>query len=277
MKNLSILKIVIPILAVLISTACQKVVVLDLNTAEPILVIEGNITTKTGQPQTVFVSTSGNFYTGEGIEAVGDAKVVLKDDNGNNQTLDMFTPGVYFTYNYPVKENQTYTLEVTRNGQVYSGSETFPVKKTIDSLSYRLNEGLFGEGGLNEEGDTTYNIVCTFQDPAETLDYYRFNIYINDSLIRAGFNSYLITDDELFNGQLYSLEIYETGIIKGDSVKVEMQSLGENTFRYYVGLNDLINGGGMGSTPYNPITNLNNGALGYFGAYTSDSQSIFIE
>jgi hypothetical protein len=277
MKSFSYIKPIVLILAVVVATSCQKVVVLDLNTAETQLVIEGNITSNPGQPQTVFVSTSGSFYTGEGIEAVGDALVVLKDEEGNSQTLEMYTPGVYFTYDFPVKENITYSIEVTRNGEVYTGSEEFPVKKTIDSLSYVVNEGLFGDGGLNEDGDTTYNIFCTFQDPAETLDYYRFYVYLDDSLVQAGFGSYFVTDDELFNGQLYSLEIIGSGAIKGNDVRVEMQSIGANTFRYYVGLNDLLSGGGMGSTPYNPISNLNNNALGYFGAYVSDTQTILIE
>jgi hypothetical protein len=278
MKFLTYIKSVVILLAlVVVVSACQKVVVLDLNTAEPMLVIEGNVTSNPGQPQTVFVSTSGSFYTAEGIEAVGDAKVVLKDENGKSQVLEMYTPGVYFTYQFPVNENITYSIEVTRNGVVYTGSEEFPVKKTIDSLSYVVNEGLFGDGGLNEDGDTTYNIFCTFQDPAETLDYYRFYVFVDDSLVQSGFNSYFVTDDELFNGQLFSLEILGTGAIKGNTVKVEMQSIGHNTFRYYVGLNDLLNGGGMGSTPYNPISNLDNEALGYFGAYVSDTQTILIE
>lgn len=276
MKATTFIKIFGFFTAVFFGMSCQKTVVLDLNTADPQLVIEGNITSNLGQPQTVFVSTSGSFYTGEGIEAVSDALVVLKDENGNSQNLEMYTPGVYFTYEFPVKENNTYSIEVTRNGEVYTGSEEFPVKKTIDSLSYVVNEGLFGDGGLNEDGDTTYNIFCTFQDPAETLDYYRFYVFIDDSLVQAGFNSYFVTDDELFNGQLFSLEIIGSGAIKGNDVKIEMQSIGYNTFRYYLGLNDLLSGG-MGSTPYNPITNLNNDALGYFGAYVSDTQHILIE
>jgi len=275
MKNLSIIKLFIFLLAGLILSSCQKVVVLDLDTADPILVIEGNITSNPGQPQTVFVSTSGSFYTGDGLEAVGDATVLIKDGEGRVDTLEMYAPGIYFTYDIEPKENQEFSIEVIRQGETYTGSEIFPVKKVIDSLGYVVNEGFFGNG-LNEDGDTTYNILCRFQDPEETLDYYRIFIYLNDSLVRAGFSSYMVAEDELFNGQLFTLEIFESGAIKGDTVTVDLQSIGYNTFRYYVGLNDALSSG-TGSTPYNPISNLSNEALGYFGAYTSDSQNIFIE
>jgi len=277
MKYLPSVKLLIFLLIAAILSSCQKVVVLDLNTVEPMLVIEGNITTKDDLPQTVFISTSGSFYTGEGIEAVGDATVILKDEEGTSITLEMYTPGVYFTYDYNPKENVEYSIEVTRKSEVYTGSEIFPTRKVIDTLSYVINKGFFGDGGLNEDGDSTYNIICTFQDPEETLDFYRFVVHLNDSLIQAGFNTYMVTDDELFNGQLFDLEIMGTGAIKGDTVTVDLQSTGFNTYRYYYGLNDALNSGGMGSTPYNPISNLSNDALGYFGAYTSDVQIIIIE
>ena len=275
MKHLPFIKYIVFLVAAVILSACQKVVVLDLDTAEPILVIEGNVTSNPGQPQTVFVSTSGSFYTGEGLAAVGDATVLIKDEEGRVDTLEMYTPGVYFTYDIVPKENLEYSIEVTREGEIYTGSEVFPVKKVIDSLSYVINEGIFGNG-LNEDGDTTYNIICRFQDPEETFDYYRFVTYLNDSLVQAGFATYFVADDELFNGQLFDLEIRGSGAIKGDTVVIDLQSIGINTYRYYVGLNDALRSG-TGSTPYNPISNLSNEALGYFGAYTSDERTIIIE
>lgn len=273
MKHL--IKSLLIIIIAVIGSSCQKVVVLDLNTAEPMLVIEGNITSKPGEPQTVFVSTSGNFYTAEGIEGVGDATVVIKNEEDLVDTLDKYMDGIYFTDRFSGKENIEYSIEVTREGELYTGSEIFPEKKVIDSLSFVVNEGIFGDG-LNEDGDTTYNILCRFQDPEDTFDYYRFKVYINDSLIKSGFNTYLVADDELFNGQLFTLEIMGTGAIKGDHITVDMQSIGYNTFRYYVGLNDALRGG-VGSTPYNPISNLSNDALGYFGAYTSSPDSLVIK
>ena len=276
MKRITILKVLMFSLAFIALSACQKVVVLDLNTAEPMLVIEGNITSKAGEPQRVFVSTSGEFYTGEGIEFIDDATVMIKDESDMIDTLRMYTDGIYYTYGFTPEENIEYSIEVIRQGETYTGSEIFPEKKRIDSLWYIVNEGIFGNG-LNEDGDTTYNIFIRFQDPEETLDYYRIVTDINDSLVQAGFGTYFVMDDELFNSQLFDLEILGSGAIKGDTVTIDFQAIGFNTYTYYVGLNDALNSGGMGSTPYNPISNLSNDALGYFGAYTSDTETIIIK
>ena len=276
MKNIAIIKVLIFLIAVIVLSACQKVVYLDLNTAEPRLVIEGNITTKTGEPQRVFVTTSGDFYTGEGIELIGDATVMIKDEAGFVDTLDMYVDGIYYTFGFTPKENIEYSIEVLHDDEKYTGSEIFPVKKRIDSIWYVVNEGLFGDGGLNEDGDTTYNIFVRYQDPEETLDFYRFVTSINDSVTEAGFGTYFVTDDELFNGQLFDMEILGSGATKGDTIKVDLQAIGYNTYTYYVGFNDVLRSG-MGSTPYNPISNLSNDALGYFGAFTSDTETIIIK
>lgn len=274
MKITTYIKTFIFFLLILAFSACQKVVVLDLNTAEPMIVIEGNITSAP-HPLLVFISTSGSYYTSEGIEPIEGATVTVKDENQHTDTLEMYAPGYYYSYNVNGEENMEYTIEVTSDGKFYTGSEVFPTKKTIDSLSFVRNEGIFGDGGLNEDGDTTYNVMCRFQDPAETLDFYRFTVSVNDSIVKAGFRNYLVTDDELFNGQLFDYEL-SPGATKGDTVTVEFQSIGYNTYQYYLTLNDALSGG-MGSTPYNPISNLSNDALGYFGAYTSDKSTIIIE
>lgn len=274
MKRSTYIKTFIFPLLIVAFSSCQKVVTLDLDTAEPMIVIEGNITSAP-MPLLVFISTSGSYYSGEGIEPIENAMVVVWDENELLDTLDMYAPGFYYGYNISGEENMEYTIEVINDGKVYTGSEVFPTKKTIDSLSFVRNEGIFGDGGLNEDGDTTFNVICTFQDPAETLDFYRFVVYVNDSLVQAGFRTYLVTDDELFNGQLFDFELSPQAT-KGDTVVVELQSIGYNTYQYFLTLNDALSGG-MGSTPYNPISNLNNDALGYFGAFTSDKSTIIIE
>lgn len=274
MRKNTYIKLLVILLVSVAFSACQKVVVLDLNTAEPVIVIEGNITAAP-YPLLVFLSTSGSYYTGEGIEPIEGATVVVRDDNQHIDTLEMYAPGYYYAYNINGVENTEYTIEVINDGKMYTGSEVFPTKKTIDSLYFVRNEGVFGDGGLNEDGDTTYNVMCRFQDPPETLDFYEFIVYINDSAVQAGFRTYLVTDDELFSGQLFDYEL-SPGAIKGDTVIVEMQSIGYNTYQYFLTLNDALSGG-MGSTPYNPISNLNNDALGYFGAYVSDKSTIIIK
>ena len=128
MKTTAYIKTLFFLTLVSIMFSCQKVVVLDLNTAEPMLVIEGNVTTDAG-PQMVFISTSGSYYTAEGIEPIGDATVMIKDGSGLVDTLEMYTAGLYYSYDITVKENVEYNIEVQHNGEIYTGSEVFPAKK----------------------------------------------------------------------------------------------------------------------------------------------------
>ncbi len=129
----------------------------------------------------------------------------------------------------------------------------------------------------NPEDEITYSIYCVFTDPGETVDYYRFKIYTNGLLEEAGFGTYLVTDDELFNGNTFPVRFSGREVVPGDIVKIELQTTGFNTYEYFRTVNDAIGGGGMGSTPYNPITNLDNDALGYFGAYNSSASEVVIQ
>jgi len=51
-------------------------------------------------------------------------------------------------------------------------------------------------------------------------------------------------------------------------------SIDEGTYDYYSALND-INGNGMGgSTPYNPPSNFGDNIMGYFRAWSLDTEEI---
>ncbi len=81
----------------------------------------------------------------------------------------------------------------------------------------------------------------------------------------------------MFNGITFPVRFAGREVVPGDTVKIELQTTGFNTYEYFRTVNDAIGGGGMGSTPYNPITNLDNDALGYFGAYNTSASEVVIQ
>ncbi|MBC8319801.1 MAG: DUF4249 domain-containing protein [Bacteroidetes bacterium] len=254
--------------------SCEKVIDLDLNTAEPRLVIEGNITSNPG-PYLVSLSTSGDYYTTHGINPVSGANIIISNELGHADTLFEFKPGIYHTSTLTGETNRTYTIVVDYNGKEYSGSETLPHKVYIDSLSYEKME-FTGPGGGGGEDKPRYSIYCTFLDPIETVDYYRFDILVN-GIPMGGFRSYYyLASDQLFNGHIVQYPIRWVESQPGDTVTISLHTIGFNTWEYFRTLNDALSGGGMGSTPYNPITNLSNNALGYFGAYAIDSKNLVV-
>ncbi len=267
------------LLAVISSLAlisCEKVIDLDLNTAEPRIVIEGNITSEPA-PYIVTLSTSGDYYTAEGIVPISGASITITDELNHTDTLYEYRDGIYLTNNITSEANRTYTLVVNYNNKEYSGSETLPHKVYIDSLSYEKMEfGGPGGGGEGEE-KSYYIIYCSFLDPIETIDYYRFDVLVN-GLPSGGFRSYYyLASDQLFNGQILEYPIRWVEALPGDTINISLQTIGFNTYEYFRTLNDALSSGGMGSTPYNPVTNLSNNALGYFGAYAADSKTIVLD
>ena len=82
------------IIAIIISAlfmSCEKVIDLDLNSAEPRIVIEGNITSDPG-PYQVSITTSGDYYTAEGIMPVSGAEVIFVDDLNHVDTYQKNLP-----------------------------------------------------------------------------------------------------------------------------------------------------------------------------------------
>jgi len=238
---------------------------------EPHLVIEGNISSRPG-PYHVIVSTSGGYFDTSAVKPVSEAIIFLRDENGYWEQLFEKTPGLYrsdYTYG---QEKTNYTLEVDYNGELYTATEYLP--EGVEIMGLEIDESIFsGYGPGNEE---IYDVHCEFHDPEEVNNYYRFYVYINGEMERSEFRPYDVTDDELFDGLTYTYSFRRIEATPGDEIKIELQSIGFHTFEYFRTLNDALSRG-VGSTPYNPITNLSNGALGYFGSYTVSTETIVVD
>ncbi|MEZ5084290.1 MAG: DUF4249 domain-containing protein [Bacteroidales bacterium] len=270
-KNILFFFIVIGVISLF---SCQKVIDVDLNEAASRLVIEGNITPEPGGRNQVLLSTSGGYFDNSAVQPVENGIVKITDEYGNSEFLEEFLPGTYYSHTLVGTVDTEYSIEVIVDGQVYTGSDYLPPVVPIDSLYYEIDD--FTGPGDEEEGDR-YNILLTLSDPIDRENYYRIVTYINGDLVYGGFNPYRVIDDELINGLTFTLTIRGTEIVFEDTVVVELQSIGFNTYEYFSTLNDALSGGGLGSTPYNPITNLDNGAVGYFGAYSVSKDTVIID
>lgn len=273
MLKANYIKLVVLLIFGTMLQSCEKVIDVNLKEAEPRLVIEGNITSEAG-PYFVYLSTSGGYFDNTAIQPVENAVVKISDEDGNSEILNETYPGTYKTQSFIGVEGRTYSINVEAVGETYIASDYLPAKVEIDTLYSKKNT--FGGPGPNPPTDY-YDIYCTLSDPPATVDYYRFATYVNGTRVWGNFAPYRLLDDELFNGKTFTVTLRRIEAQPGDEVEVELQSIGFNTFEYFRTLNDALSGGGMSSTPYNPISNIDNGALGYFGAYAVDSQSLIIE
>jgi hypothetical protein len=272
MKNIKISFVYLLILVGI--TSCEEVIELDLATTAPRVVIEGIITDQPG-PYTVTIKKTADFYDRNNFPAGRGATVKITDSKGNTDTLTEVEDGVYQTNILEGIAGRTYNLTVDFEGETYTASSTIPAKEIkIDSLAYKFEE----ESVFYNEG---YYVTPYFTDIAGERNYFRLNLFVNGAPylheVDGDFvedNNFNLIDDKFFEGNQIDYEFY-SALSAGDSIYVELHHLDEATYDYYTTLVEVINGGGM--APSNPITNLSNDALGYFGAFSIDSASTVIE
>ena len=268
-----------PLLLVLLTAffiSCEKVIDINLNEAEPRLVVEGGIILNSG-PYAVRLTTSGDFFTGEGIGYVSDAKVQITGSDGQSEELTNTGSGIYLSKNIVAKPHIGYTVNINYNNKQYTASDTLPEQINIIKLDYSISDLVNGgPNGDKEEYDNRYDIFCSFKDSAETKNYYMLQIKVNGEDIE-GRRKYNLLSDEHVNGQTVNYPFFGIGANYNDTISIVLSAVGKATYDYFRTLNDAVSQGGMGSTPYNPISNVSNNALGYFGTFTFDEKSFIVK
>ena len=267
--------IFVPLILIIALSSCEKVIDIDLNEAEPRLVVEGAITLNNG-PYAVRLTTSGDFFTGEGIAPVSDADVFISGSDGQSETLVGVGNGIYITRDLQAVPYTAYSLKIRYKDEEYTASDTLFDQVNIEELSYSVSE--LGKGGPDgSEYENHYDILCKFKDDADKQNFYLLQISINGEEITGMRGKYYLLNDERLNGQMVSYPFFGVGANANDTIKVSLSAIGSATYDYFRTLNDALSQGGMGSTPYNPISNVSNNALGFFGTFTFDSESIIVK
>lgn len=253
--------------------SCEKIVSIDLNKASPQIVIEG-IVTDQASPDSVVLSKTGNYF--EPLlyfPPVPNARVTIADNLGRVDTLVEVLPGTYRASSLQGVPGRTYELTVAAEGKVYNAVSTMPEKVAIDSL-YATRFRAF-------DGDIGYYLYIVFKDPPVAGNYYRINLSVNRPLPQDSITGqrYHLFSDKLTNGNEVTLKM-RTGrsLLSGDTLTVQLLCIDKASYEYFKTLNDILTSDRAPTAlaPTNPNTNLTNGSLGYFSAYTVDSKKIVL-
>jgi len=246
------------LLAVLLSSCSEEVITIDLKDAEPKIVIEG-ILTDQGEPCTVKISNSGDFYQPSEFPSVSGAAVTLLDSEGNQETLAENEAGLYIGNSLTGVEGRTYTLTVEAEGKIYDAVSTLMKAVEIDSLTYYFEDDpeIYNED--YEDMEEGYVFSCNFTDPEFVV---QDRYYGNGESIDYDFSNWYLFE-------------------KNDTMKVELLSIDKAAYDYFSTLNGVllsVNTGPVFSIiPDNPLTNFTGDALGYFAAYSVRSRTIVFE
>ena len=258
-------KLYVSILATTIFSGCEKVIDLKLENTTPNIVIEASIT-DANKSQVVWLSQTINFEASTKKIPLTGAKVEVKEEGGTTLNFVERQPGVYTSIIYKGIPGKKYTTTITANGKNYTAVSVMPYPVEIESLS---------QTELTFFGTKRKFIVVNYNDPQGIPNFYNIRISVN-GLKR---NSYYVESDRFNDGKPVKNNIFteEPDLVTGDTVSVEFQCIDENVYRYLFSITQITGNGGPPTSPANPDSNFNNGALGYFNACTSRKAQIIIK
>lgn len=252
-------------------TSCEKVVQLDLSSADQQVVVQANVFNRPG-PYIVNLNYSISYYSDNTFPNVTGASVQLSDDAGNSETLSEVSPGIYKTNVISGTAGRTYYLQINANNNYYSAFSTMPNPVAIDSL---LLTPIYSK---NTTIITGYRAICKYTDPAGVGNFYRVVVGSNN-LSALGDRTSRVVEDKVVDGQQLSSS-FSTKLHTGDTINMQLQCIDKSTYDFYNTLNNAIGNTGAGqfisSLPANPTNNISNHGLGYFSAYALTTKTLVI-
>lgn len=268
--------IFIAFLFVLLTSGCEEVIPVDLNTDPPRLVVEASLKWQkgtAGDKQMIKLSTTTSYFSNL-IPTVSGAKITVK--NSQNTVFD-FTEGSvagqYNCDNFAPKINETYTLTIILNGVTYTATETLKSVAPIEEITQ------------NDKGGIAANRIqlkSTFTDPANENNFYLYNYSYKDKIAQDFFTD----DDVSFQGNKFFSLSRNAELEKGDNVIITHYGISEKYFNYMKVLISISGARGGGPFQAPPVTvrgnilnttNNDNYPLGFFFVGEADTRNFTIK
>ncbi|WP_369995919.1 DUF4249 domain-containing protein [Winogradskyella sp.] len=201
---------------------CEDVIDVNLNEAQPRLVIEASINwlkNTTGNEQNIKLSLSSPFYDDDIVPA-NNATVIITDENNttfifteNNET------GIYTNNNFIPAIDRTYTLTIDYNNEVYTATETLKSVVPIDYVEQNNDGGFAGED---------IELKAYYTDPANEDNYYFFE-FISDIPVTPTLEVY---EDEFTNGNQIFGYYTEEDLEPGDIVTIRNYGVSQQFYEF---------------------------------------------
>ena len=233
------------------SISCEDVIDVNLNDADPQLVIVGTVSNRSYE-QRVTISRTMAFDVAQTHDPVSGAVVAVVDGTGRVFQYAEQSPGVYVS-NFRGHEGEQYDLSVRVEGQEFEARSTMPQLVTADSI---------GTGVRTIFGEEQKFISLRYADPLGVPNYYRYLWRLN-----GGPQKMLRVSDDKFNDGRYvgeELMDFDSELVAGDSATVWMQSIDVAAYNFWNAVQSANPGT---AAPANPPSPYGGGALGYFSAF----------
>lgn len=241
--------------------SCEDLIDVDLNEANPKLIIEADLNNLTST-QLIRIAKTVAFDSPVGDQPVVGAMVSVVDSKGRRFDFSDSGKGEYRRNNFKPEEDLNYSLSVTIDNETFTASTKMSKFVAIDSLAV-MEETVFNE--------TYYSAVLKFEDPKDVANYYKYDISVNGKPYKFAF-----AFSDKFNDGLYvthQVSDKERSLAIGDSIVVRRQCLAKEVYNFWNEI-QLLNPGS--AAPANPTSNISNGALGYFSVCSAKEYGLRI-
>jgi hypothetical protein len=254
--------------------SCEEVIVVDLNTANPALVVEAII--YKDSVCLVRLTRTTSYFSIEQPVFIENASVKISD-GALSEELSYKGNGYYTGNTIIGTEGRTYEIEIMRDGITYKGISSMPLKTDLIAVRFGKDNS---QSPLNTYGETVFTFTCEFVDDPDKNNFYMIRFVSDGALLER---YYLLTETSSNSGDINKINgvisFSESVFFEGGLVDVQLLSIDESVYNYFMQLSDILfwKRRVMPPTPYNPKSNISNGALGYFAAWAIDSESIILE
>lgn len=240
-----------------------------MSSANEAIVIEAKLTSN-NIPFVVLISKTSPYFGSESNNPVSGAIVSVRAENGKEKYFTESEPGVYILNKTFSFAGRWYIVDVEYDGITYSARSYLNEAVPIIDLGFSYFDGL----GFFESG---YNVSTYIRDPVDQENYYRLKFYINGIESNTDGEISLYTD-ELINGKEIGLGQRTLVLNESDTLTVELQSIDKAAYDYFYTLETISKTDWqLNVSPANPISNFNNGALGYFSAYSYSQKTVYVK
>ncbi|HSC53224.1 MAG TPA: DUF4249 domain-containing protein [Phnomibacter sp.] len=269
--------------------SCEKEVEIVPNELETQVVVEATI--ENGKPPIVYLTNSLGFFSTLSVDDLAKSFIrnalITVQDGAKTVTLKEYAipMGTATFYYYSVDSSNpaqimvgqlgaSYRLNITIQGKNYTAQTTIPqVSRKMDSVWWTP---------APSNPDTNKVVIFTkITDPKGFGNYVRYFTSVNDSAFLPGLNS--VYDDQIIDGTTYDAQVYrgvdrnvemdedEFGYFKkGEKVDIKLCNIDKATFDFWrTWEQNQSNIGNPFGVPVKILSNLSDGAIGYFGGYAS--------
>ena len=165
----------------------------------------------------------------------------------------------------PEVPGKTYELSIENEGEMYVAKEFLAPVAEVEMIEIEFLEE------DEENSNLIYEVLLWAQETPDVANWYRWRTLLNGESLSDSLINLIFTPDQGSDGvYLEGIAVDEIVALPGDTVVLEQYSISEQANDIWLAmlLETEFRGGLFDSPPANVETNVSNGALGYFGAFS---------